>query len=69
VEGLKDVDIDLRIDDVLHNLVTKESQLMEDCIPWRGSWEKDPIFLQMLIQATILVSDLMVDYIASTGRL
>jgi hypothetical protein len=50
VEELEALGIDVSIDNVLHNLVTKESQLMRGSIPWRGSREKDPLLLQMLIE-------------------
>ena len=45
------VGIDLYEDDLLHNFVTRDSQLMNGAIPWRGSRKKDPLFLQMLIEA------------------
>jgi hypothetical protein len=69
VDELEVVDIDLSVDDVLHNLVTKESQLMEDGIPWRGFQKKDPIFFQMLIEATIWIGNIVVDCTASIGKL
>jgi hypothetical protein len=38
------VGIDVAVDDVLFNLVTKDSQLMRGSTPWRGGREKDPSF-------------------------
>jgi hypothetical protein len=46
---LDSVGIDVAIDDVLFNLVTKDTQLMRGNTPWRGGREKDPVFLQLLI--------------------
>jgi hypothetical protein len=68
VEELEALDIDVSTDDVLHNLVTKESQLMRGSIPWRGSREKDPLLLQMLIESTTSVGNLVMDCTASTGK-
>jgi hypothetical protein len=59
--------IDLYEDDLLHNFVTKDSQLMNGVIPWRGSKEKDPLLLQMLIEACKDVGDIVVDCTAATG--
>jgi hypothetical protein len=68
VEELEALGIDVSTDDVLHNLVTKESQLMRGSIPWRGSREKDPLLLQMLIESTTSVGNLVMDCTASTGK-
>jgi hypothetical protein len=67
VQELLDFDIDVDSDDVLHNLVTKETQMMRGIIPWRGCREKDPLLLQMLIEATTSVGDIVMDCSASTG--
>ena len=69
VDELEVVDIDLSVDDVLYNLVTKESQLMEDGIPWRGFQKKDPIFFQNLMEATIWIGNIVVDCNAPIGKL
>jgi hypothetical protein len=42
---LDSVGIDVAIDDVLFNLVTKESQFMRGSSPWRGGREKVPLLL------------------------
>jgi hypothetical protein len=68
VEELEALGIDVSTDDVLHNLVTKESRLMRGSIPWRGSREKDPLLLQMLIESTTSVGDLVMDCTTLTGK-
>ena len=67
VQELLDFDIDVGSDDVLHNLVTKGTQMMRDTIPWRGCREKDPLLLQMLIEATTSPGDIVIDCSALTG--
>jgi hypothetical protein len=59
--------IDLDNDDLLINLVTKDTQLMRGAIPWRGAREKDPLFFQMFIESTTLLGDIILDCIASIG--
>jgi hypothetical protein len=53
VAQLNSVGIDVAVDDVLFNLVTKDTQLMKGSTPWRGGREKDPILLQLLIESTM----------------
>jgi len=50
VEELEALGIDVSTDDVLHNVVTMETQLMKESTPWRGAREKDPLLIQMLIE-------------------
>jgi hypothetical protein len=64
---LDSVGIDVAIDDVLFNMVTKDTQLMRGSTPWRGGREKDPVLLQLLIESTTDVGDIVLDCIASTG--
>ena len=45
------VGIDVVVDDVLFNLVTKDTQLMKGNISWRGGRKKDPILLQLFIES------------------
>jgi hypothetical protein len=59
--------INVAIDDVLFNLVTKDTQLMRGNTPWRGSREKDPFLFQLLIESTTQVGDIVLDCTASTG--
>jgi hypothetical protein len=42
---LDSVGINIATDDVLFNLVMKDTQLMKDTTPLRGGGEKDPLFL------------------------
>jgi hypothetical protein len=64
---LDSVGIDVAVDDVLFNLVTKDTQLMRGSTPWRGGREKDPVLLQLLIESTTQVGDIVLDCTASTG--
>ena len=50
---LDSIGINVAVDDVLFNLVTKDTQLMRGNTPWRGGREKDPLFLQLLIASTM----------------
>ena len=68
VVELDSISIDVAVDDVLFNLVTKGTQLMRGSTPWRGGREKDPHLLQLLIESTIQVNDIDLDCIASVGK-
>jgi hypothetical protein len=46
------VGINIAVDDVLFNLVTKDTQLMRGSTPWRGGRKKGPLLLQLLIEST-----------------
>jgi hypothetical protein len=59
--------IDLENDDLFIHPVTKDTQLMRGEIPWKGAREKDPLFLQMFIESTTAVGDIVLNCIASTG--
>jgi hypothetical protein len=67
VAELDSVGIDVAVDDVLFNLVTKDTQLMRGSTPWKRGREKDPILLQLLIESTMQVGDIVLDCTASTG--
>jgi hypothetical protein len=67
VNELDSVGINIAVDDVLFNLVTKDTQLMRGSTPWRGGREKDPILLQLLIESTTHVGDIVLDCTTSTG--
>jgi hypothetical protein len=69
VMELEALGMDLAEDDVLHNLVTRESQHMRGVTPWRGCKEKDPLLLQTLIESTTLAGDIVLDCTAATGTL
>jgi hypothetical protein len=64
---LDSVGINIAVDGVLFNLVTKDTQLMRGSTPWRGGKEKDPLLLQLLIESTTQVGDIVLDWTASTG--
>jgi hypothetical protein len=52
VAKLDFVGINVAVDDVFFNMVTKDTQLMRGNSPWRGGREKDPLLLQLLIEST-----------------
>jgi hypothetical protein len=64
---LDSVGIDVAVDDVLFNLVMKDTQLMRGTTPWRGGREEDPVLLQLLIESTTHVGDIVLDCTASIG--
>jgi hypothetical protein len=64
---LDSLGIDIAVDDVFFNLVTKDTQLMRGSTPWKGGREKDPVLLQLLIESTTQVGNIVLDCIASTG--
>jgi hypothetical protein len=64
---LDSVGIDVAVDDVIFNLVTRDTQLMRGSNPWRGGREKDPVLLQLLIESTTQVGDIVLDCTASTS--
>jgi hypothetical protein len=67
VAKLDAVGINVAVDDVLFNLVTKDTQVMRGNTPWRGGREKNPVLLQLLIESTTQVGDIVLDCTASTG--
>jgi hypothetical protein len=68
VPELDSIGINVAADDVLFNLVTKDTQLMRSTTPWRGSREKDPILFQMLIESTTQVGNIVLDCTVFTGK-
>jgi hypothetical protein len=69
VAELNSIDIDNAVDDVFFNLVTRDTQLMRGSTPWRGGREKDLVLLQLLIESTTKVGDVVLDCTASIGTL
>ena len=61
------VGIDVAIDDILFNLVTKDTQLMKNSIPWKDGREKDPLLFQLLIESTTHVGDIVLNCTTSKG--
>ena len=66
VAELDSVGIDVAIDNVLFNLVIKNTQLIKSSIPWKGGRE-DPVLLQLLIESTTYAGNIVLDCITSTG--
>jgi hypothetical protein len=66
---LDSVRFNVAVDDVLFNLVTKDTQLMRGSTPWRRGREKDPLLLQLLIESTTQIGDIVLDCTASTSTL
>jgi hypothetical protein len=64
---LDSVGNDVAVDDVLFNLVTKDTQFMRGNTSWRGGREKDPLLLQLLIESTTNVGNIVLDCTASTS--
>jgi hypothetical protein len=60
------VGVDLANDDLLLNSVTNDTQLMRGATSWKRAREKDPLFLQIFIEITILIGDVVLNCIAST---
>jgi hypothetical protein len=67
VAELDSVGIDVAVDDVLFNLVAKDTQLMRGSTPWRGGRKKDPVLHQLFIESTTQVGDIILDCTTSTG--
>lgn len=59
--------VDVARDDILQNYMGKDDQLMNGDTPWRGAREKSTLFMQMLIQASSLPGDVVLDCTAGTG--
>jgi hypothetical protein len=47
--------------------IGKDDQLMNKEVPWRGSQEKSPLFMQMLIEACSFPGDVVLDCTTATG--
>ena len=59
------VGIDVAVDNVLFNLVTKDTELMRCCIPWKRRRKKDHVLFQLLIESTSQVSEVVLNCTAS----
>ena len=66
---LSDVGLHVEVVDTFFNLTTIKSQLMHGTVPWRGALEKDPLFMQVLIESFTKPGDIVLDWKASTGML
>jgi hypothetical protein len=54
-------------DNVYFNYTTEKKKLINDFIPWRSAREKNPILIQMFIEAFCKPGAVVIDVIASTG--
>ncbi len=61
------VGINIGRDDILQNFCGRDDVAMNGDKPWRGSREKAPLFLQMLIEASSSRGDVVMDCTASIG--
>lgn len=64
---LSNVGLHVEQTDTFFNLTTTDTQLMHGNLPWRGAREKDPLFLQVLIESFTKPADIILDWQASTG--
>jgi hypothetical protein len=66
--SMKNIGVDVAYDKWLQNFTTKADQAMNGQKPWRGPQEKSPGFWQMLIEASTLLGDIVLDCIAMIGE-
>ena len=59
--------VDVGTDDMLMNYTHADDMAMNGDTPWRGGREKDPRFFTILLEATSITGDLILDCTASTG--
>lgn len=59
--------VDVARDDILQNLVSREDQLTNGSTPWRGPREKSVLLMQMLIESSSSLGDVVLDCTAATG--
>ena len=62
------VGINIAADDNLFNLLTKNTQLIRGITSWRRSRKKDTILLEMLIEPTTQVGNIVLDCTVSIGK-
>lgn len=60
-------DMDVGDTDIFFNQTKASTQLMHGKVPWRGGREKDPVSLQILIEALTKPGAVVLDAYASTG--
>jgi hypothetical protein len=66
--SMKDIGVDVAFDEWLQNFTTRTDQAMNGQKPWHGPQEKSPGFWQVLIEASTLPGDIVLDCIAMTGE-
>ncbi len=60
--------VDIARDDMVMNYTHPDDMAMNDGKPWRRAREKDPRFFQILLEATSVEGDVILDCTASTGQ-
>jgi hypothetical protein len=60
--------VDVGGDDILKNFTTKESQMINGTVSWRGPRDCNPLLLQMFIEAMSQPGDLVLDCTSTTGN-
>jgi hypothetical protein len=66
--SIKYIGVDVASNEWLQNFTTRADQAMNGQKPWRGPREKSPGFWQMLIEASTLPGDIVLDCTAMTGE-
>ena len=64
---MKKAGIDLVLNDMMMNYTFEDNMAMNGSKPWWAARKKDPRFFQMLLEATTVEGDLVLDCTASTG--
>ena len=59
--------VDVDTDDMLMNYTHADDMAMNGDTPWGGGCEKDPQFFTILLEATSVIGDLILDCTPSTG--
>jgi hypothetical protein len=65
---MRDIGVDVASNEWLQNFTTWADQAMNGQQPWQGPREKSPGFWQMLIEASTLLGDIVLDSTAMTGE-
>jgi hypothetical protein len=66
--SMKDIGVDVASDEWLQNFTTRADQAMNGLKPWCGPREKSLGFWQMLIEASTLAGDIVLDCTAMTSE-
>jgi hypothetical protein len=66
--SMKGIGVDVASDEWLQNFISRADQVMNGQKPWRGPREKNPGFWQMLIEASTLPGDIILDCTDMTGK-
>jgi hypothetical protein len=65
---MKDIEVDVASDEWLQNFTTRADQALNGQQPWRGPREKSTGLWQMLIEASTLLGDIVLDCTAIIGE-